>query len=155
MRKLMICAIAALIAVGASAQTSKSLYNKYSEEKGMSAVYISPAMFKMIGKLPEAGGTDLSGVIESLEAMYILSSESGSANANLRNEVQKLVSSKKMELMMEAKDDGELVRMYTTTAGKFVTDLIMLVGEKDEFTFIGIEGKIDPDKLAKLIASED
>ena len=43
----------ALAALTASAQNYKSLYQKYSDDERVTAVYISPAMFKMIGKLPE------------------------------------------------------------------------------------------------------
>ena len=53
MKKLYMLAVLLLIAVGASAQEGRNIYNKYSGNKGVSAVYISPSMFKLIGKLPE------------------------------------------------------------------------------------------------------
>ena len=53
MKKLFIIAATLLLGVLAHAQDGKSIYNKFSDEEGVSAVYISPSMFKLIGKLPE------------------------------------------------------------------------------------------------------
>ena len=53
MKKIIVIAIALLAAAGAYAQEGRNIYNKYSDSQGVSAVYISPAMFKLIGKIPE------------------------------------------------------------------------------------------------------
>ncbi|MBR2063830.1 MAG: DUF4252 domain-containing protein, partial [Bacteroidales bacterium] len=47
MKKIMTIAFVLLFSVGAYAQEGKRLYNKYSDTEGVSAVYISPAMFKL------------------------------------------------------------------------------------------------------------
>ena len=41
----------------------------------------------------------------------------------------------KYELLMEAKDDGEAVRMYTVGDEKTVTSFVMVSQEKDVFIF--------------------
>ena len=51
MKKLFIIAAVMLLGTLAKAQDAKSIYNKFSDEQGVSAVYISPSMFKLIGKL--------------------------------------------------------------------------------------------------------
>ena len=53
MRRILITIIVLALACSARAQDYKSLYQKYSDDERVSAIYISPAMFKMIGKLPE------------------------------------------------------------------------------------------------------
>ena len=53
MKKFILIALAALIGTSALAQAGKSIYNKYSEAEGVSAVYISPAMFKLMMKIPD------------------------------------------------------------------------------------------------------
>ena len=52
MKKLFAIAVFILLAVSVSAQDGRSIYNKFSDEPGVSAVYISPSMFKLIGKIP-------------------------------------------------------------------------------------------------------
>lgn len=53
MKRFIVMAVMLLMAVGASAQEGRNIYNRYSGGKGVSAVYISPSMFKLIGKLPD------------------------------------------------------------------------------------------------------
>ena len=43
----------AAAAMSAAAQDGKEIYNRYSGKKGVSSVYISPTMFKMMKSLPE------------------------------------------------------------------------------------------------------
>ena len=52
MKKIITILTALTLAVAAFAQSGKDLYNKYSDLEGINAVYISPAMFRMIGKIP-------------------------------------------------------------------------------------------------------
>ena len=58
MKKIIIIAAAILMTASAFAQDGKSIYNKYSDEAGVSAVYISPAMFRLMGRLPDIEVTD-------------------------------------------------------------------------------------------------
>ena len=67
------------MAAGAFAQEGKRLYNKYSDSEGVSAVYISPAMFKLIGQIPELNvdmgngeRMDLVPLIRSFTGFYML-----------------------------------------------------------------------------------
>ena len=53
MKRIIILAALLLTTIASFAQNGKSIYQKYSEAEGVSAVYISPAMFKLIGKIPD------------------------------------------------------------------------------------------------------
>lgn len=156
MKKIIAIAAAMLLALCASAQSSKSLYNKYSGEKGISAVYISPAMFRLIGKLPELEladeDVDISRIIKSLEGMYILSTENLAMGTRICDDVDKLLRSGKYELLMEAKDDGEVMKMYTVTKGELITSFVMLSVNDDEVDFIGFDGQIRNSDFEALIA---
>jgi len=155
MKRIIILAVLLLSAVSAFAQTGKSIYNKYSEEKNVSAVYISPSMFKMMGKLPdmEAGDEDfnITPFVKSLDGFYLIDSENMQVNDNLRKDAEKLVAGKEYELLMEAKDDGETVRFYADSKGGYVTSLVMISYEHDECTFLCMEGQILKDDLDKAL----
>ncbi len=155
-KNALILAVIAL-SVSALAQDGKSIYNKYSNEEGVSAVYISPAMFKLIGKIPEIkveeDGVDLSPIIQSLTGMYILSSDNPKVCAQLRDEASKFVKSKKYELLMEAKEAGEAVKMYTIGNDKTVNGLVLLASEKDEVSFICLDGKMDRKQFEETLAA--
>ena len=160
MKRISILAALLLITISSFAQSGKSIYEKYSDEKDVSAVYISPAMFRLIGKIPEikadaeGGSIDLAPIISSLSGMYILESENKAINASLYSDVQKFISARKYELLMEAKDNGEVMRMYTIGDEKTVTGFVMIGTSDDETTFISFEGKINRSDLEKILAKQ-
>ena len=148
-----------LIAVGAFAQEGKRLYNKYSDQEGVSAVYISPAMFKLMGQLPDinvetADGKkmDMAPLVRSFSGFYMLSFEKKSAaSAELYKEVTSLVNKGNFELLMEVKDDGSTVRMYTLGDEKVVNSFVCIINEEDETMFFSLEGSMNRSDLENLI----
>ena len=159
MKKIIAISVMLLIAVGAFAQEGKRLYNKYSDQEGVSAVYISPAMFKLMGQLPDinvetADGKkmDMAPLVRSFSGFYMLSFEKKSAaSAELYKEVTSLVNKGNFELMMEVKDDGSTVRMYTLGDEKVVNSFVCIINEEDETMFFSLEGSMNRSDLENLI----
>ena len=160
MKRILTVAAMLLITITSFAQTGRNIYEKYSDNDGVSAVYISPAMFKLIGKLPEIkadvedGTMDLAPVVRTLTGMYILSSENPAIREALANDVKKFVSSKKYELLMEAKDNGQTMKMYTVGDQKTVNSFVMYAIDQEETTFICIDGNINRQDLEKVLAEQ-
>ena len=150
-----------LIAVVAFAQEGKRLYNKYSDQEGVSAVYISPTMFKLMGQLPDinvemADGKkmDMAPIVRSFSGFYMLSFEKKSAaSAELYKEVTSMVNKGGFELLMEVKDDGSTVRMYTLGGEKVVNSFVCIINEEDETMFFSLEGTMNRSDLEKLMAT--
>ena len=142
--------------IGAAAQDGKSIYKKYSDREGVSAVYISPAMFRLIGKVPdlkiEDENVNLAPIIQTLSGLYIINCESGPIRESLKADVERFVSGGQYELLMEAKDSGDTVRMYTTGDDTIVNSFVMLSVEPDETSFICIDGKMKREDLEKTLA---
>lgn len=147
---------AILLAVSVSAQSGKSIYNKYSDAKDVSAVYISPAMLRFVGQLPDMdignGEVNLTSIIRSMSGFYLIDSENKSINSDIRNDVGKLVKSGDYEMMMEVKDNGQTVHIYTVSKGDNITSLVFLAYEDDECTFICLEGNMSRKELDKAIS---
>ncbi len=158
MKRLFFIAALLLMTIAAFAQSGRSLYQKYSEKNDVSAVYISPAMFRLIGKIPdlnvEGENVNLAPIIQSLSGLYLLSSENPSVNAELAAEAERMVKDGHYELLMEAKDSGETVRMYTTGTEAIVSGFVMIAVEPKETTFICLDGKMNRDDLEKLLAEK-
>lgn len=155
MKKILALAAALLLTFTAFAQDGKSIYNKYSDAENISAVYISPAMFRMLGKVPDIdinGQRNLTSVIRSLSGMYIISSENMRINEDMKKDVMKFVKSGKFELLMEAKDDGETVHIYTSGKGDIINSFVLLATERDETTFICLEGQLSRQQLEAIMA---
>lgn len=160
MKRISIIAVLLLVTIASFAQSGRSIYEKYSDNDGVSAVYISPAMFRLIGKLPEIkadvedGTVDLAPVVRTLTGMYILNSENPAIREALANDVKKFVSSKKYELLMEAKDNGQTMKMYTVGDQKTVNSFVMYAIDQEETTFICIDGNINRQDLEKVLAEQ-
>ena len=93
MKKLYAILALLTLSLTALAQGGRELYSKYSDLPGMEAVYISPAMFRMIGKIPdvELGDEDInfSSIIKSMTGFYILDTENPRHAAALLDDVNK------------------------------------------------------------------
>ena len=158
MKRMIIIAALLLSFICASAQDGKSIYQKYSDSEGVSAVYISPAMFRLMGKIPdmEVEGKDvnLAPIIQTLTGLYIINTEDPKIIASLKKDVDKFISGGKYELLMEAKDSGDIVRMYTVGTETIVDSFVMIAVEPDETSFICIDGKMKREDLEKALATK-
>lgn len=161
MKKIITITLMLLLTVGAFAQEGKRLYNKYSDQEGVSAVYISPAMFKLIGQLPDinvetADGKkmDMAPLIRSFSGFYMLNFENKSAlSAELYKEVTAMVNKSNFELLMEVKEAGSTIRMYTLGDEKVVNSFVCIINEDDQTMFFSLEGTMNRSDLEKLIAN--
>lgn len=155
MKKIIFIFAALLLTVSAFGQDGRSIYNKYSDEEGVTAVYISPAMFRLFGVLPDIDidgkDVDLSKVIRSLTSFYIVSTENPRIINDLRSDVDRYIKRGDYELLMEAKESGEAVRMYTVGDEEVVKNFVMLAAEPGECTFISFEGLISRADFEQLV----
>ena len=156
MKRLFLLAAMLLVTISSFAQDGKSIYQKYSDSEDISAVYVSPAMFKLIGKLPDiemnSGEVNFYPIIKSLTGLYIINSSNKNINAQLYADVEKFIKSGRYELLMEAKDSGETVKMYTVGNDTVVNSFVMVARDGDETTFICIDGNMNRTDLEKLLA---
>ena len=155
MKKLIMIAIAALIGGSALAQDGKTIYNRYSEAEGVSAVYISPSMFKLMKRIPdidlEGESVNLAPIIKNLTGMYIINSENPAVNDDIKRDVDRFIRRGDYEILLEAKEDGEVTRMYTMGPESTVTGFVVLTYEPAECSFICINGEIPRAALEELI----
>ena len=156
MKKIYSILVLITLSLTALAQGGSELYSKYSDRPGMEAVYISPAMFRMIGKIPdvELGDEDInfSSIIKSMTGFFILSTENSEHAAALLDDVNKFIKAGKYELLMEAKDDGDSAWMFSAGDAKTITSFMMLSQEGDEISVIFFEGNMDREQFGEMVA---
>lgn len=134
------------------------IYNKYSDLAGVSAVYISPAMFKMMGRLPEIDtevGEDvnLAPIVRTLRGMYLISiGYDARAVKDLTADVNEFISRGDYEMLMEVKDDGESVRICTYGDDEVVKGFVFFATECDEVMFIYLDADMPRADFDRLMA---
>ena len=145
-----------LFTSGIWAQDIKGIYNKYSDNEEVSAVFISSAMFKLMGKVPnmDVGNSsmNLGPLIKNLKSMYILDCDDTNLSQEIKSDVNRYIKKYDFEILMEIKDKGEVVRIYTVGSEKTVTQFIMTASENNAFTLICLDGTMNRADLEKLIA---
>ena len=147
-----------LLTAGAWAQDGKGIYNKYSDNENVSAVYISSSMFKLMGnkvpnmELGEGSSMNLGSIIKNLNSMYLLDCEDPDLCKEIKSDVNKFINKYDFEMLMEIKDKGEVVRVYTAGNEKTVSQFIMTAAEYEAFTFICLDGTMSRADLEKAIA---
>lgn len=159
MKKIYAIAIMLLVAAGAYAQEGRSVYNKYSDSEGVSAVYISPSMFKLIGKIPELNvevgdgeRMDMAPLIRTFTGFYLLDIADRSVSSALLKDVTAMTSKGRYEMLMELKEDGATVRIYTSGNEKIIDSFIFVAAESEEIQFICLEGTMNRSDVEDLIA---
>jgi len=156
MKRIISIAAALLLTISAFAQEGRALYNRYSGMEDVSAVYISPAMFRIIGALPGVelsdGDVDLTPIVKSLKGLYIVNTDNPSVSRNLLQDAMDMVYSGDFELMMEAVEDGETVHIYTAGTEADITNFIMIASEGSECSFICLDGSMSRDRLEEIMA---
>ena len=156
MKRIYALLVMLAVSVAAVAQNGRSLYNKYSDYDNVEAVYISPAMFRLMGKIPDMElqeeNVNLGPIIKSLTGLYILSTTREDIAADLAADVNHFIQRGSYELLMEAKDNGEVMRLYTVGDEQIVNSLVMLARDAAETSFICLDGTMPRDQLEAVIA---
>lgn len=160
MKRIIISAILLLSVITASAQEGKNIYNRYSGGKGVSAVYISPSMFKIIGKLPDlevetadGNSMNLAPLISTFQGFYMLDISNSTTVSAINQDVASMISKGKYELMMELKDEGETLQIYTSGNEKIIESFVFIASDGDSVQFICLDGEMNRSDIETLIAS--
>lgn len=159
MKKIFAMAAAALLSIAAFAQEGRAIYNTYSGKPGVQSVYISPAMFRLVGNLPELrisdDNLDIATLVKSLKGFYLINMENGSSasKAQLKKDVAAAVAKGKYELMMEAKEEGSTMSIYTISHNGLIESFIMIADDGGDTAFICLDGEIPEEELNKLLAA--
>ncbi len=157
MKKIIILLFAfAVSMVSSAAQNSKKkIYSEYSGKPGVSAVYISPAMFKLMKTVPDieinSQEVNFSRFIRTLEGMYILNTSDQDIASRLAKDVESELRYGKHELLMEAIEDNQTTRIYIVQNDSIVSDLILLSRDGHSTSYISITGEMPLDELSKMI----
>ncbi len=152
MKKLVLAAALLCLSLVSWAQTSgQDIYRKYSSEKRVTGVYISPSMFSLMKSLPDLDDDEVSS-IRSLSGFYALEIENRNVAGKVRGDVQALVKNCGYELVMEAVDEGEKAYIYCMKEGEIIKSIILLNEEADETDFVCIEGELSQALLRSMMA---
>ena len=147
--KIILCAVMAFASLTANAQMKE--FEKYSDTKNVTYVYISKYMLKLAGKAaaPSMPGVDAKSIMNKLTGIQIITAEEQSAAARLKTDTQNIVKNGKYELLMQVDEDDEKVRIYHKES-KTQSVVVMLTEEDGETTVIIFSGTFSLEDVMKM-----
>jgi hypothetical protein len=145
-----LCFCFAPLSIRAQEDAISKYFDQYLEDENFTVVYITPKMFQMISKLDlkDPSARDIKEVLQDLRGLRILNTDHD--GIKYYKEAISKFNVKEYELLMTVRDKDENVRFWTKEKDGIISELLMLVGEKEEFTLISFIGNINLDKISKL-----
>lgn len=145
--RLLVLAIIAIISLTANAQVSA--FEKYSDIKNVTYVYISKSMLNLVGMaVPSVPGVNTKSIMGKLSAIQIISSEDKTAKSKLKANVASIIKNDKYELLMQV-DDNDKVYIYHKES-KNQSVIVMQTDNDDALSVIVFSGKFTLDDVKKL-----
>lgn len=140
----------AFASLTANAQVKE--FEKYSDTKNVTYVYISKFMLRLAGKAstPSVPGVDMKSIMNKLTGIQIITSEEENAAARLKADTQGIIKQGKYDLLMQVDEDDEKVRIYHRS-GKQQSVVVMLTEETAETTVIVFSGTFSLEDVMKMV----
>lgn len=148
-RKTILCAMLTLVGIAANAQVKE--FERYSNAKNMTYVYISSYMLNLAGKAaaPSMPGVNTKALMGKLSGIQIISSDDPKASARLKSNTQAFVGNERYELLMQVDEDSEKVRIYYRKS-KHQSVVVMMSDKDGEVSVIVFSGSFTLDDVMKL-----
>lgn len=133
-----------------SISAQEDVFEKLSDHQDITTVYISKSLLKMMPDI-NTGGANIKGLSEKIDQLEIYNSE-GSADAAklMKQEVNKLIKSRKYEILMKVKEKDNNVTFYAHKEKEKIKDLVMFVDNTDECTIIRISGDFSAEDIKSV-----
>lgn len=148
--------IIGLMLLATMTQAQKINYDKLMEMDGITTVYISEAMFKLLPKETlnsNIDNVDLAKMVGGMKAIYIFTAEDEAKKKILKEAFSNhSKTSANIEMLMFVKDGSDKVKMFAEKEGKQVKGLFLHTEEENEFTVISILGDFFMEDIQKAIA---
>lgn len=127
-------------------------FNKFQDDESITKVTINQKMFSLFanfeGNTEEE--TEFMQAISKLEGLKILVADSITNSSKMFKSVAADIEKSGYEELMSVKDGDEDVKFSIREKDGIVSEMIMLVGGKEEFVLLGLYGEIDLKNVSKI-----
>lgn len=119
----------------------KALFDRYSDTDGVSTVYISRNMMRMMGNV-KAGDKDISRIARRLDYLQVLSCGRPSLIPSIKKTAQNIFRQQKFSVVMQVNDSGEHTTIYERHYANGKKEFVLLAVERNEITIINLLGNV-------------
>lgn len=137
-----------------NAQAQKNPFDKFSDYKDVTYIYISKTMLKLVGTtaIPSINGIDIKEIGSKLNSIQIITSEK-SSKKSLKTEALSIIKKDSYEKIMQVSEEDNKVDIYFKEDKKG-SIIVMVNDEKDSTVLIVFSGNFSMANILKMIGSE-
>lgn len=153
MKRIYIIALFITLCTGImSAQTT--IFDRYADTDGVTTVYISRAMLRMMPDIGEgAGGLQIGEIASKLDNLQVLTCERKALIPKIMKEASALTS-KGYEVLVKVNENGQKTDIFQKSLGGGRMEYLIRVSEPSELTLIQITGNITADDIRKMTSGK-
>ncbi len=145
----MLSFLAPLLPLQAQNDAIVTYFDKYLNDENFTVVYISPMMFQMIGNMAGEDDPELKEAMAGLQGLRILTTEVNPQK--YYKEFINTVNTKDYEMLMNVREGTqEAMQFLVKKNGDDISELLLFVGEEDEFVMLSFTGNINLNKLSQI-----
>ena len=127
----------------------KVFFDKFDDKDGVTTVYISASMLKMMGNV-QAGDKDISRIAKRLDHIQVLECERPSLIVNIKNAALSYYNQAKYAVVMKTKSNGEDVTIYEKKYQNGKNEYVLLMVEHDEITIVNLLGRVTLEEIKSI-----
>lgn len=149
-------AVLFIIAVSSKAQTLQSIFEKYAEDERFEYVSVGKGMMNMVNAFGAKGGAnqEMPEMLNGATKILTLKSDSESAiSKTIEKELAKAISNGNYEPLVETREKGEKVHIYSRVSGKELVETVIISRERKELSIIWMVGKKAKNKGSKPVSN--
>ena len=124
----------------------KAFFDKYDDKEGISTVYISATMLRMMGNV-QAGNKDITRIAKRLDHIQVLECERPSLINSIKNAAFAYYKQAKYAVVMKTKSNGEDVTIYEKRYKNGKNEYVLLTVERDELTIVNLLGRVSLEEI--------
>lgn len=149
---LILCVVLPILSYGQD-KSVKKFYNKYKYDETVTSVKIQGWMLKMAAKFAEDEEDDgeAAELLRKVTRLRVIAMEDGNVISKKDlNQFKKEMAADNFEPLMQVREDGQIIDFFIREADEVITDLVVLVKDKEEFIMLNLEGNLKFEDLRKL-----
>jgi len=146
-----------LLAVTVQAQSLQKFFDKYGDDERFEYVSVNKGMMNMASAF---GGMakDADKMVQKMQGLKILTLEADMQSSFAKSviaEFDRIIEAGNFESIVETRDKGERVNIYTRVIGADDADMLIINKSKNEWSCIWIKGKMTRSEMMKTFSDND
>lgn len=142
-----------LFFTSAKSQTINDFFQKYSSDDRFEAVNVGKSMLDMAKSSSQGMDKDQQALIENINGVRVLTSKVATDEAftnELIAEFKAVVEKENMEPLVEVREKGQIVKVYSHSDNDKVSDLLIFVKEADKLNIVWVSGSLSRAMIDKM-----